>query len=363
MIIGLDAKWYHEGPPSGQIVVQNLFNKLIELNSKHKIILFLDKRYKNIKFPYSNSNLCLQYIWAKNNLISNLFILPIYAKKLNCDIIIFQNFSSIFGTFKKISYIHDVLFLSNPEFYTSVEKLYFLPLKYLSNRADLLITVSKTEKERLNKYGFKVNCEVIYHGVNSIFKPLDQWDRDFIQQLRDKYFLPNDFILFVGRFNVRKNLKNLLKAVKVTKNNLPLVIVGREDWRSQNIDRIIRELNLTNRVLSIGFLTGHELAAIFSLSKIFCFPSFAESFGLPPLESMASGVPIIVSNRTCLPEICKDAGNYINPDIPQEIADMIDILLTDRKLYAEKKQKGIILANKYTWELSALRLLNIIEGI
>lgn len=361
MRIGIDAKWYFNGPPSGKIVVQNLFNNLIEVNSKHEIVFFLDNRFKNEKFPISKSNLRLEYVWAKNNFISNVFVLPKKAEQLGIDVLIFQNFSSFSGKYHKIAYIHDVLFLSHPKYYTILERLYFSPLRYLSNKADLILTVSESEKLRLQEYHFKVRSEVLYHGVSQFFQPRNLWDGRFIDSVKAKYHLPGQFLLFIGRLNVRKNLSNLLRALPFTKKDIPLIIVGSKDWKTFDLESIIKELDISQRVICLGSVYSKELGAILSLSTIFCFPSYAESFGLPPLEAMASGVPIIVSNRTSLPEICGDAGNYINPDKPEEIAEMIDTLLNDRQLYERKKKSGLERAKLFSWESSARRLLEILE--
>ena len=100
-------------------------------------------------------------------------------------------------------------------------------------------------------------------------------------------------------------------------------------------------------------MTDQELAVTYAMSKIFCYPSFAEGFGLPPLEAMASGVPVIVSQSTSFPEVCGDAAVFVNPAQAESIAQAINSLLSDAELYSQKKQKGFARVSKYRWELSA----------
>jgi glycosyltransferase involved in cell wall biosynthesis len=141
---------------------------------------------------------------------------------------------------------------------------------------------------------------------------------------------------------------------------IPIVIVGSKDWKILDIDKLIDDLGINKRVIFSGFVLDNILPVIYSLATIFCFPSYAEGFGLPALEAMASGVPVVVSNTTSLPEICGDAGNYVNPNDPQDIAAMIDLLLKDNQLYNYKRSKGLERAKHFTWENSAKKLLECI---
>jgi glycosyltransferase involved in cell wall biosynthesis len=144
-------------------------------------------------------------VWAENNLLSNMFILPHYGNKLKLDALVFQNHPCYFSRFKRIAYIHDVLFLSFPEYYSVIERLYFAPLKFLARHSHFICTISNEEKNRLLKYGFSTddNIDFIHHGVDNIFKPCEQYDPAYLNIIRSKYNLPEKFILFVGRLNIR----------------------------------------------------------------------------------------------------------------------------------------------------------------
>lgn len=364
MKIGIDAKWFFNGPASGKIVIQNLVKELVRANTKNDLYFFLDENEKTKDFPYKRVNIHPVYVWAKNNLLSNVFVLPGHANKLKLDVIVFQNFVSVHGNFKKIAFIHDVLFLSNPEFYSWKERLYLWPLKYLTKYSDAVCTVSYEEKKRLIFYGYKGKngeIDVVYHGVDELFKPVEKYEQQYIESIRAKYKLPDVFILFVGRLNVRKNIYNLLRSIPHLKNkSVSLVIVGEKEWKMFDHKKLADDLKISDRLIFTGFLQGKELACIYSLAKVFCFPSYAESFGLPALEAMSSGVPVVVSNTTSLPEICGDSGSYINPDKPEEIANTISWLLENNDLWNIKRLQGIERAGFFTWKNSADSLLKCI---
>ena len=151
MRIGIDAKWFFSGPPSGIVVVRNLVQHLLRQNRGHQIHLFLDRKTRNREFPFLSDNLHLHYVWAGNNQLANLFLLPRYARRLHLDSVLFINFSPIGRGFDKISLVLDVIFASNPEFFTFWERLYFFPIKFLTRRADRVCTISESEKSRLVK--------------------------------------------------------------------------------------------------------------------------------------------------------------------------------------------------------------------
>ena len=244
--------------------------------------------------------------------------------------------------------------------------MYFFPLRYQIHKAGLIFTVSEEEKKRILKYFNLSNnsVQVIYHGVNTIFRSIEKFSKELIYNTKKRNELPEKYLLYVGRLNIRKNIANLIKAVHTLKNKeIRLLIVGKKDWKFHDVKKLIDELNLNTRIKFLGFKDGEELACIYALSTIFCFPSFAESFGLPAAEAMAAGIPVVVSNTTSLPEICGDAGSYVDPAKPEDIAAAIDELLSNKNLYNEKKRLGIERAKLFKWETAAEKILYYIENI
>lgn len=355
--IGIDAKWFYTGPVSTRTVLQNLLPALFDQYPEHDWIIFLDKKDKRPGFPYQKNNIFPCYVWADNNLLSNVFILPSKAKKLKVDILVYQTFPSFNRTLPSIAFIHDVLFKSHPQFFSWKEKLYFKPLLWLAPAAGRLITTTHFVTRELIKYGYRTNAETIDLvplAVSSGFCPRELHNPDRLSSTRYKFQLPDHFILYVGRLNTRKNIESILVALpQLNDQNIPLVVVGDKDWKAPDLEKLIIKNNVGNRIIFTGGVSNDELTAIYALSTIFCFPSYAEGFGLPPLEAMASGVPVIVSNTTALPEVCGTAALYINPDDPSTIASAINLLLTDSATYAVMKKTGIEHAATYSWEKTA----------
>lgn len=364
MRIGIDAKWYFEGPPSGKRVVRSLVDTFLQYPGDDEWVIILNAKHRNHPFPIPSPRISICYVWAGNNLLSNVFVVPGVADRLKLDAVLYQNFVTPLGRHKKIAYIHDVLFLSHPHFYTLTERLYFSPLRWLARFAHKIITVSSEEKSRLLTYqmGSADSIAVAHHGIDEGFKPVSKFSAAYVAEVKDKYKLPDRFILFVGRLNLRKNVDHLLRAIPLLMNKeIPLVLVGGEDWKKSNHAPIVDQLNLSNRIIFTGAIYA-ELPVVYGLASVFCFPSYAESFGLPPLEAMAAGVPVVVSNTTSLPEVCGPAASYVDPQSQEQIAAAIDELLTDKTLHARRMQEGIERARTFTWRNACEVILRTIKS-
>lgn len=357
MKIGIDAKWYFGGPPSGVRVIQNLVHSLLEYDRENEYYIFMDKHYDSKTLGFKlNERVKIIYLWAGNNLISNIFLLPFKANKLDLDVMLYQNFVSPFHKGKKIAYIFDVLFESFPQFFTKRERIYFFLIKYLASFSNGIITLSESEKKRLVAFGYapEERVHAIHIGVDNSFKTLNKHGDYRVEQVKRKYNLPENFLLYVGRVNTRKNIENLLRAMALIDNKtIPLVIAGKEDWKQFDYKTLIEESGIKNRVLFTGWTEDDDLPIIYSLAKIFCFPSYAEGFGLPPLEAMASGVPVITSNTTSLPEVCGNACLYFSPNDPTQLASAIDKLLRDKKFAQGKILEGLNHAKLFSWQRCA----------
>ncbi|MBC3787412.1 glycosyltransferase family 4 protein [Spirosoma utsteinense] len=368
--VGFDAKWYFQGPPSGQVVVKNLVDLLINRPLPFMLYLFVDDQYREQAQTLERENVIIVPIRARPNLFSNVFIIPYWIKKLNLDIVFFQNFASLWPvSTKKIVCVLDVLFLDFPEFFTKKELAYFSPMRFLAQRADYLFTISKSEKDRFikHKLGHDATIGVLYLGINKKFKPLAEYTPERIAEIELKYNLPERYILSVGRINIRKNLINLVKSLPFLKDKaISLVIVGKADHKNVAIAPYIEKYNLQDRIQFTGFVPDEDLYLIYARSTLFCFPSYAEGFGFPPLEAMSCGVPTVVSDRTSLPEICGLAATYVNPDEPEDIADKIDLLLHDDDYYQAKRHLSLLQSADFTWEKATDKIIeriNVMAGL
>lgn len=366
MKIGIDAKWYFEGPPSGKVVVRNLVESIIEHFPQHEYFIFLDKKFKNQPFPISRNNVKIIYLWGGVNLISNAFLFPLVAWKYHLDVVIFQNFVPVFTNFQSIAYIHDVIFESDPQHFSFLERCYFALMKLLSRRAKRICTVSKNEKLRMIKYGYgdESSIDVIYNGVGKQYRVTGEHSPIRIEQVIRKYNLPEKFLLYIGRLNDRKNLRNLIESLThVSDKSIQLLLFGKYDWKSINLDEIITRNSLKHRVFRKGFADQEDLPVIYSLATVFTFVSYEEGFGLPILEAMASGVPCVVADIPVFRELFSDCVVYANPHDPNDIAAKISLLIADKNMYHDKRKKGLLLAKKFSWEQSAKTLLDVVESV
>jgi glycosyltransferase involved in cell wall biosynthesis len=357
MKIGIDAKWFFSGPISGQIMMRNLLPELIALGPEYEWHLFLDKRKKSMLFPVKAKNVHLHYVWASLNILSNFFVLPRIAKALELDGVLFQTFCPKNHSYRSLVFIHDILFENYPQFFTLKEKIYFKLVKKSCNNTDRVITSSQTVKNDLLQHGYvngKKRVDIVPLAVGSEFKPLNSHESRFLNAAKEKYELPAQYILFTGRLNARKNIESLLLALPAINNrNISVVIVGMEDWKASKLQKILASEEINSRVKLIGAVSSKELPAIYAMAKVFCYPSFAEGFGLPPLEAMASGVPVVTSNTTSMPVVCGNAALFIDPHNPNDIAEKINELLKNNNLYEQKVKEGLTRSAQYTWKRTA----------
>jgi len=362
--IGIDAKWLFTGHISGRLFIQNILPELFVLHPGIEWHIFLNKKDKGFAIPFKKENIKIHYVWSRYNMLSNLFVLPGYARQLNLDAVLFQTYCPKGKSFKSVVFIHDVLFRNYPEYFTLKERLYFMPLKWTACLADRIITTTEFVKNELIELEYAKNNNLIDlapSGVTNIFKPYWQHDSEFLKNTREKYDLPDDYILFTGRLNARKNIQGLIKSLfSLNDKNISLVIVGEEDRKLPPKKYIDPDKEIKSKIKFTGNVPDNELAAIYGMAKIFCFPSFAEGFGLPPLEAMASGVPVVVSNTTSMPEVCGNAALFVDPNNPKDIAEKINSLLENKPLYEQKRKEGLEWSSQYTWKRTAERILKTI---
>lgn len=352
MNIGFDAKWYFEGPISGKMVVKNLLKHMMH-NRKHSIVpIFRYKDRTKVKKEFGNID-CI-YSKFNNPLISNVFEIPFIINSRKIDVIIFQNFSPFFGRFKKINYIHDIIFEDRPDFFSLLERIYFFPMKYLSRKADLVITISQNEKQRILRKKYSKNVEYVYHGVDKSLHSFSDLDRKNIR-------LPEKYILAVGRLNIRKNITTLVKSFAlIDDKEIKLVIVGEKSWKNEEISI---DDDVKSRIIFFKNISNKELGLIYSKSHIFCFLSIDEGFGLPIIEAMSFGIPTILSNCSVMPEVGKNAGVKVDPMNTEDIVKSINSLIINKSLYMEQKKLSFERSNFFSWEESSKKLIKLCEQL
>jgi len=267
---------------------------------------------------------------------------------------------------KSLLTIHDLNFLALPKFTLwSGRWHYAFKIKDYAQKADAIMAVSQSSKNEIIKH-LKIPEEkiyVVYEGCSQVFRPLPESEE--IQETKEKYNIKGDFIFYVGTLEPRKNLKGLIQAYAQSraKDDFLLVLAGGKGWKYKDIFRLVRKSKLEERVVFTGYVPDSDLPALYSSASLFVYPSFYEGFGLPPLEAMACGIPVIVSHTTSLPEVVGDAGIYVDPFDIEQISFSIDTVLSDTRLCQTLREKGLKRAKLFSWEKTARETLKLYQQL
>lgn len=267
---------------------------------------------------------------------------------------------------KIIVTIHDLIPYILPEMVRpSFLKRFIHEMPYIVERADRIITVSTTSKTDIVKI-FKINpakITVIPSAPSSAYQQLPK--EETRQKLRNQYGIKKPYILYVGGLNPRKNITELIYAYSKICRELPgnrqLLIFGPNGQHLDRLRLLAKSLNLEETVLFPGFVPSQDLPLFYNGADLFVYPSLYEGFGLPPIEAMACGTPVITSNVSSLPEVVGDAAVQINPYDTLELADAIFRVLTDEMLRESLIKKGLEHRLKYNWNKIAGEILAVYQ--
>ena len=265
---------------------------------------------------------------------------------------------------KKVITFHDAIFMRYPELYASAYRKIFTVKNMQSCRiADRIIAIS--EQSRLDAIEFfkadPQKVEVIYQGCNNIFR--EKVTLQEKEQVKRKYDLPNDYLLFVGAIEPRKNIASILHAIYQEKIDIPFIIVGRQTDYTRELMKLAEQLKISKRVQFLHQVETNDLPAIYQLAQVLIYPSIFEGFGIPILEALCSETPVITSNGSCFEETGGEFTQYINPHDLQEIGFTIQNVLTDSKLQEIMKIRGLLHAQMFTDDKIANRLMTLYKNI
>jgi glycosyltransferase involved in cell wall biosynthesis len=271
------------------------------------------------------------------------------------------------GARRHIITVHDLTFLRYPQYLTADARNYYnRNIAAAVRHADHILADSQATKDDLRDILAVPEDKVTVHmlGVDLDFR---RPSADVLAQNKDELRLPDNYILFVGTFEPRKNIVGLLTSYRALTTRMPdappLVLAGTRGWLFDETMAQIESLRLGDRVLWRENIAQAMLPALYALARVLVLPSFYEGFGLPALEAMACGTPPIVSNRSSLPEVVGDVGLQINPDDPHELSDALERAITDDAWRAQERDKGIRRAATFTWENTARVTLSAYESL
>jgi glycosyltransferase involved in cell wall biosynthesis len=361
--IGIDARltYYTQGGISQY--TQHLLRELPELARHHTFqVLHSWKDERDL----AKSTMRRVSCWTPSHHRFERLALALEVAPRRLDLLHSPDFiPPLFGAGKYVITIHDLAFLHYPQFLTAESRRYYNgQIAAAVQRADRIISVSEaTRRDVIDLLEVAPEkLDVVLEGVTANFRPLPPGD--LIPAL-EKYRLTAGYILFVSTLEPRKNVSGLLRAYAALRAILPdtppLVLVGDQGWLPEPVYGMAEKLNLGDHVRWLGRVSYEMLPALYGAAGVFCLPSFYEGFGLPPLEAMACGTPVIVSQRASLPEVVGEAGLLINPDDTDDLAEALRRVVTDSTLAADMRKNGLTQAGKFSWRRAAQETLAVYE--
>jgi len=369
MRIGIDTHAAENDGEGNSTYIRNLLLNLKEIDQENDYILY----GINIQHPFyqnfiPDKKVIIKKLPADHPLIRIPFHLSqkTYADAL--DILHVQYISPPFFKGKLVVTIHDLCFLHFPEYFPKFEALRSkILIKSTAKKAEKIITGSLFSKTDIAQK-YQVDPEkikVIPSGVSSLFN--NHNDKEGALKIFQKYNIRKPYILSVGRLNPRKNLLSLIKAFASLKKSKPLphrlVIVGKKDYKTEEMKRYIKEKKLENSIFFTDLVSDEDLPYLYGGAEVFVYPSLFEGVGLPVLEAMKSGIPVITSNTSSLKEIVGQAGLTVNPFQQKELNEALSQLLTNPDQRKACIEKGLAKAEEYSWEKTALGTLAVYEEV
>ncbi len=346
----------------------NIVDHLLRADSENEYFLYITEPNKKINTIFSQDNVTFKQIFPHSRIIRIPISFPVRLYLDSIDVFHCQYMGPPLAKTPYVVTLHDIIHEYLPELYPKTLR-YFMSLLYplSAKRASRILTVSESSKRDIVKY-FKVPEEkvvVTYNGVSEKFHQITE--REKIKWVLKKHGVMDEYILFVGRLEPRKNISGLIKAFHDIKRNNKikhkLVIVGMNYFRYKEIFNVVNNLGLQDEIIFTGRVEDDDLPMFYNGASLFVYPAFAEGFGLPPLEAMACGTPVISSNTSSLPEVIGDAGILIDPYNTQGLARAIYEVLSDKNLQERLKIKGLKRSKKFSWDNSAKKTLEVFSDI
>lgn len=370
MIIGIDGneanvdKRLGVGEYAYQLLEQFSNSKYQILNIKFQIYL---KRASLDHMPKESADWKYRVVgpekaWTQFGLPLNLFI-----RKPRPDVFFTPtHYAPRWSPVPTVVLVLDLAYKFYPELFKKRD-LYKLEkwTEYSVRNASAVLTISNSSKNDIMKYynisGEKIH--VILPGIKQISNIKDQ--KSNMDLLKNKYGIQSEFILFVGTLQPRKNIERLIESFSKLKNrkNTTLIIIGKKGWHYEDILAAPKKFHVEDSVKFLDFVPDDDLPAFYQHAKFFVLPSLYEGFGLPVLEAMKFGCPVLTSNISSLPEAGGDAAEYCDPTNVDDITEKMERLLSNAELRSKLSKKGYEQIKKFSWEKAAKETLQVLQEV
>ena len=340
-------------------LVRNLVK--LDQNNEYRILCFNQSAADSFGIFAPNVKFCP--LPNRSRVLSMMLDLPAKIKTENVELLHAAYVPPMFSPADYISTLHCSSIFIHPEYYPIPIRL---RLKYLIRRgmrnAKHIICVSKNVLELASDYYgvSKEKMSVIYNGVGTHFRPISEAER---RTVLSSYGISGRYLLFVGRIEQRKNILRVLHAFNIFRHEIDprfkLVLAGEKTWARLSLEKTIRGLNLTSHIIHTGHIKNEDLPSLYSGAELLVFPSLWEGFGIPVIEAMACGTPVLTSNLSSLPEISGGASLLVDPYSIDEIVHGIEKVTKNKVFRDRMKQKGLDRAKDFSWEKTAKETLEI----
>lgn len=366
MKIAVEIGWAHKPGGARRAAVQTL-KEIVRFYPAHEYQVYANSNMKSLKETPVRLEV-LKSPWWSPQVIWDQFLFPHMAvpraaAEFKPDVIHYtNNMVSFHGKIPMVVSIYDMLPFVMPEsfvyWHAVYQRAYF---RHAVKKAERIITISKNSKEDI--------CRILKADENKIHViPLAtdlSMDKYSDGEAGKKWNLTSPYILYAGAIHPRKNVARLIRVferlINIKKIPHVLVIAGSFRWKSNEVKEAAERNSIQDKVIFTGQVSDEELAALYRNCKVFVYPSLYEGFGLPVLEAMAMGAPVITSNVSSLPEVAGDAAILINPNNDGEIFDAIWKILDDKELTAEMRQKALNRAEKFSWSRTAHEVFDVLK--
>ena len=358
----IDAHMVGEHETGNETYIINLIDGL----SKIKDITLGVVISPGIVLPKKIEKLAVDFIPlpSRNNWARLAFYLPSICKKWKADILHTTYIGPLILSCPLVVSVHDVSFKRYPNFFSPRDRLLFSSLLPLTmKKAKRIITISRdAESEIKHFFPFtEKKIDVTYLAGNNDFFT----DKKTLK-LKEHYGVSSKFILAIGNLQPRKNLLRLIKAFSMVKKNfrdIKLVIAGKEHWKSSQIFELVTSLDLVDEVVFAGYIPNEDLVTFYNLAIVLVYTSLYEGFGLPILEAMACGTPVITSAVSSMPEVAGDAAILVDPYDVEHISEAIRLVLNNQETRQILSSKGLERVKQFSWKITAQQTMKVYKDV
>lgn len=367
MKVGIDAHMVGHSEGGNETYIYNLVNALAEIDRQNKYVIFVTDNNVARNWRINNPNFIFDTVFSLN-----LFRLGFQflgkVKKHQLDLMHFTYHLPLLCPCKIVLTIHDIGFMKFPYFLSRKNK-YLMPIigKWSAQKSNAIITISDNSKKDIQRF-YHITEKMIHIAHGACSEKFFNIEKTNLSKVKAKYRIGRDYVLFLGNIEPRKNLMILIRGFSKIINQYSLddydLVIGGKPWRLESkLLEEIQKLGINDHVVFIGRVEDSDLPSIYALAKLFVFPSIYEGFGLPPLEAMACGIPVITSNTSSLPEVVSDAGILVDPYDVEGWASAIYNVLTNHKLRKKMITKGLERTKSFSWEYTARKTLNVYKEV